>query len=654
DYRKKEIELMASVFSDPYTLSNQYIEPDCQQYNPADYEEDDGNAITTPIFKHIEFKFFKGIRSGGGKNQLFVLSDAGMGKTSLLSIIWLNSLSRFWPSSHKCILLKLGNTTLNDIRKINVKKNCILLLDALDEDPMAWGDVESRVRQILQASENFFRVIITCRTQFFSGGEDPFNRLGHLEVGGYLCPVIYLSLFNNEKVQEYLNKSFPQKSVNDKLKIVQISKLIKEMGHLKFRPMLLAHAEDLLQSNNESWTEFKVYKALTEAWLHRERRKAVWDKLQKTPGINDLLDISMDVAFAIQKSDGGALSEKNLSGLIKFNPKVNYLQLMDIGGRSFINKNSQGEYRFSHYSIQEFLLAYGIIFKKFNKPNSVKGTDQIVKFIYSFLIDNKKQIMNFPWNVLELTSISFRSFDLSSFDLRGVFLRKADFSDAILDNAKLRRADLRGANLKEASLENVSFDAVIYDENTKWPDDHGWPIKGYYIGPLSNLEGADLSGVDLSEVSFYRAILNGANFSESQLQNSTFQNSSLVNTNFSYSTIDNTEFTSSRITNADFSNCSGEYVSFTDMTIDNVNFVEAILNYANFKRSVLKNIDFNGAELQNATFELATFKTVSFSHADLTGVDTISVDQLEELDMQGAILPEGLMVELEDNSYEGS
>ena len=169
--QSSELVRIKDTFGDPLELAKVYIEPNCQNVNPANISEDEPDAIvTTPIFNKLNI-FFNGEFKGepDGRNQLFILSDAGMGKTSLLMIIKLSHLvgheqPGLWPTSKNCVLLKIGPSTVQDIEALPDKSNTILLLDALDEDPGAWSDLEVRLNQLLQASKFFSRVVISCRT----------------------------------------------------------------------------------------------------------------------------------------------------------------------------------------------------------------------------------------------------------------------------------------------------------------------------------------------------------------------------------------------------------------------------------------------------------------------------------------------------------
>ncbi len=137
-------EINRIMFGDPLELARYYIEPDCQEMNPANHRADDEMVAKEPVMVKID-QFFKQPSFHPGSNVLFVLSDAGMGKSALLSMLKLMQLTRFWPQDRYCVLRKLGPGILDDIEKIENKRKTILLLDSLDEDPRAYGRVQDRL-----------------------------------------------------------------------------------------------------------------------------------------------------------------------------------------------------------------------------------------------------------------------------------------------------------------------------------------------------------------------------------------------------------------------------------------------------------------------------------------------------------------------------
>ena len=279
--RAEELRKIGNICSDAQELARYYVEPKCQHHNPADRHEDldPVSQVRAPVFDVIN-EFLSGdVTLRGGRTQMFILSDAGMGKTSLLMMLKLTHLTAFWPKGYDCLLLKLGENTLNIVEQHGNKAQTVLLLDALDEDPLAWGNIEERLLAILKASEHFRRVIISCRTQFFpETGADPFGNPGRVEVGGYICPMMFLSLFDENQVSAYLEKRFPlrwydPRSYGNRALRARAEVVVASMQSLRFRPLLLAHVRDILKAEDREWNAYRLYEALVEAWLLREETK---------------------------------------------------------------------------------------------------------------------------------------------------------------------------------------------------------------------------------------------------------------------------------------------------------------------------------------------------------------------------------------------
>ncbi|HRY16530.1 MAG TPA: effector protein PipB, partial [Candidatus Competibacteraceae bacterium] len=94
DDRVEEINRIADMFGDPNELARFYVEPNCQHHNPADYHEDEASIsyVKAPIFTTINKFLNKEVAIRDGRTQLFILADAGMGKTSLLVMLKLTHL----------------------------------------------------------------------------------------------------------------------------------------------------------------------------------------------------------------------------------------------------------------------------------------------------------------------------------------------------------------------------------------------------------------------------------------------------------------------------------------------------------------------------------------------------------------------------------
>ncbi|MES9897707.1 MAG: hypothetical protein ABW148_01650 [Sedimenticola sp.] len=390
--RKKRASVLNEIndsilYSDPTELAKVYVEPFCQEVNPADRHDEDFFTSREPLFRKVsEFLRLKTYQKGN--NQLFILSDSGMGKTSFLVMLKLLHLTSFWPKSYDCVLLKLGESTITDICNIENRRKTLLLLDSLDEDPLAYGRSKERLLDILKATHMFNRVIITCRTQFFpTVDNDPLEYPGRIRIGGFICPSKYLSLFDDNQVENYLNKRFPKKLFrSNEEEIKKSHNIINRMASLRCRPMLLSFIEDLV--NLPGFTEYGVgseyliYNSLVQSWLIREGSKTGHSS-------QVLLKACAELAFKMQSKKKIKITPHELDELISELEYLGPLKKIDITGRSLINKNSAGEFRFSHYSIQEFLVVLYIFnYSSINDTQSIYPTD----FIKNLIDQNKEQL----------------------------------------------------------------------------------------------------------------------------------------------------------------------------------------------------------------------------------------------------------------------
>ncbi len=618
--KTKLIDGVSDLIGNPLELAEHYVEPDCQQFNPADDAERDSNVIRTPAFNYLENTFLNGDKNPGtGKNQLFILSDAGMGKTSFMSIIWLSYITDFWPKHYHCKLLKLGPNTLEEIKKIDAKRQCFLLLDGLDEDPESWGKVDARIKDLLKASQNFYRVAITCRTQFFSGGSDPFNRRGHVELSSYLCPVIYLSLFTDKQVDLYLTKKFRKNKSYDASDLERLRGIIISMGKLRFRPMLLAHSEDLLQSEVELWNEYTVYGTLITAWLHRELRKDVWSKLECEPKIDTLLDVASDLAFILQKYKSPVLKEEYFENLIVKNENAELLRFLDVGGRSFFNKNSDGEFRFAHYSVQEYLLAKGVVSGYFSETKSIRATDQIVEFVVVYLNSLDKANYRFSWHVFDLSNVSFANQNLIGFNMSQLDLYGVDFYGADLRGVDFGASDLRNCNfVGSVNLDKAILDNALYDDDTDWPDKKNPPQNAIFIGTNCLLDGLNLSGKDLSSYDLRHSVITNTKFIGCNFNDTTFNKSKLHEVDFSDCSLNKTDFSDCDIFGSCFNEAKGSDSNFTSINMKNSEFVNTELVHAIFDEGDLSDVVFQGAKVEYCSFHNTNLHLIDFSGASLS------------------------------------
>jgi len=453
--KEKDLEKIKDITMgiDPLELVKYYVDPKSQEVNPADTTVEDFNVSRQSTFEKLKDFFESRSLTNPGNNVMFFLSDAGMGKTSLLAMLKLTELTSFWPPQYKCELLKLGENTLNEVKHLEERRKTILLLDALDEDKTALGRVEQRLIELLDSTRNFLKVIITCRTQFFPSLESP----GKIEVGGYKCYAKYLSFFDNQKVDEYLSKRFSKKrllfKIKDKKKISIAKTIIDRMGSLRCRPMLLAYIEDFME-NREKLTgdpdEFHVYDILVDNWLARQETKSKKPK-------KELLKACMLLALEMQKRMVREISEQDLLKLVASFPGIEKVEHIDIKGRSLLNRNSAGDFRFSHYSIQEFLV---IKYIRENPGENLLGLIKVTDFMWKVLL--KIEWVKIPAGTFQMgdKDNTIHTVSLDSFYMSKTLVT-FHLYDIFCEETGREKPDDEGRGRKNRPVINVSW----YDAN---------------------------------------------------------------------------------------------------------------------------------------------------------------------------------------------
>jgi uncharacterized protein YjbI with pentapeptide repeats len=486
------------TLGDPLLLARYYVEPDCQEINPADRPERDFLVSREPIFKKIA-EFFRTEPFQKGANQLFVLSDAGMGKTALLTMLKLLHMNKLWPSQASCHIFKLDPQTQAHIREIESRRNAILLLDALDEDPLSYSRVGERVVELLDETSDFHKVIITCRTQFFPVVRtDPLERPGQVVIAGYTCPTKYLSTFDDGKVDSYLKKRFaPRFGILRRQQLIEKAKrVVASMGSLRCRPMLLAHIQDLMRSPrlSEDPREFNIYKALVQAWLNRQEAKS---KIQAKA----LWEACELLANQMQARGTRVISAAELATVKESTPIMSSLDAMDLEGRSLLNRNSDGDYVFSHYSIQEFLVAHGLLYGGSEKLEPVKATSFMAQMVLQEFLGNES-LQGARLDLLDMSQADLRRINLRNRDLRGLRLTRQVFDESDLSGANLTGANLGHCSFAGADLSNAVLDGAVLDDTN---------LKGANFAEAS-LKEVRASMSDFSRGNFYMCDFSSARF----------------------------------------------------------------------------------------------------------------------------------------------
>ena len=526
-----ELQAIADVLgTDPEVLAEYYIQPFSQFFNPADEDEDRPlgafqgdlrvalNNFLTKDFLNEDF-FRQDYVNPTGQQFLFILADAGMGKSSLLAMLKLTHLTGdFWEGDVHFELLKLGPDTLAKVKALPSARKTVLLLDSLDEDPEAFGDVKARLEELMSATEGFRQVVISCRTQFFPKDAD-IEKPGRIDVGAYeKCSLLYLSPFNDEQVAEYLEKRYPdEKTMN------QAWKAVERMHSLRMRPMLLAYIEDLIDEEKGDWNEFTVYETLLKKWLLREQRKQAVDA-------EKLKDACLLLARRLQLDGKRHFTRDEFDHLALKNPELGEIPKLALEGRALLNRTGNGEFRFAHFSIQEFLAVAGLAWGRFDYTEGIffrtEMTDVFARGTRWIAIKSPdlKTLQNGespgPHRELPRRGTLF---------LVGAVLESINSSDVeIFAGANLRGANLPGANLHLANLRVANLRvANLTHANLRGANLLGANLSGANLH-LANLRGANLLGADLTHANLSGADLTHANLRGATLRGATLRGATVT------------------------------------------------------------------------------------------------------------------------------
>ena len=329
------------------------------------------------------------------EHRLFcLLGDTGTGKTAALVNLYADYINSHSPESpYRIQILSLRNeSAFNDIEQITEKNHCILLLDAMDENPMAQNpaqraEFDNTLNRICEA---FAFVVITCRPQFFFNEEELTNQV-KIQIGedwdNYT--LLQLSPFDKDQVKEFLDHVFPAESDKDKRQ--KAEEIVNKHALIAIRPLVLTHIRDIVDSNHEINTTLDFYDTIVQSWIQRELRKTSPDDMkertqqwwemtsqvagylyQKTNGTNKEPSFKIDELNDIFSDQ----NHKELASLLsdfKISLQQNGQDNMQFLQRSMLTRTGD-TFHFSHKSYYEYFMAYRF-FLHYGEIKQVYGMD---------------------------------------------------------------------------------------------------------------------------------------------------------------------------------------------------------------------------------------------------------------------------------------
>lgn len=496
----------------------------CEQVNIANNSGFELIPFFMKAFKNSESQYF------------IILADSGMGKTTFLLKLFFKYKRKIFKK-YKIILIPLPSSqAFEEIRKIKNKPRTILLLDGFDDDGEALKNCAGRLKEICDETELFFKVVITCRTQFFSDKESEPQITGKIRFGvgkkNIEFKKYYILPFFEFEIISYLKKKY--NPFFKKEKYEQALNLIFRCYQLVMRPMLLSYIDDLLQDNEkEYYNVYEMYEILVNKWIEREALN----------NNNLLYEFSDKLAEYMYVRNKIYIKPNEITNLCKkYDIK---LQSLEATSRSLLNRNANGDYKFAHKSILEFFLAKNASnnfqFRKIIAKNGYEGYEMLKLFlkemdqeyIYKLIRDELRGLNDISFEYFQLSDIKLYGMSIIDCNFTGCNLQRAELAGARLTYANLRQADLMnanllGANLREANLEQAKLSGaklkLTYLQSADFSnaDLSKADLRRAYMRDANligaNLEKADLSGADLRQANLLLSKLIGANFTNTNLE----------------------------------------------------------------------------------------------------------------------------------------
>jgi hypothetical protein len=400
------------------------------------------------LFKEIDDL----LRSNPRPRIILTLADTGMGKTEFLKRYY----AHCWRSKKriqrfKPVILRLNSDSADSlIARINpdVQSRTLLLLDALDEDRAAIEDFPKRFAQLARVADSFYAVIITCRTQFLSGFASVQGEADQ-EVRR-----LYMSPFSDRQVSEYIAMRF--RLWRHPILRIRSEIVTRRFRDVLCRPLLLTYIRDIASSSKEMKYTFQAYRVIVKKWLNRERKEKHTATLP-----DNLLCFCEDFAINLFTEGLDRIPLGQLQALadhcsVELIPR-------EVRERSLLHNDTEGNWKFAHRSIMEFLLVI-VASKGGNRTpwTDRRWTPQMRVFAREMLISGEYK--KFPGADLEgedLTGADLRDVDLCGANLCETLLEGVPLSGAILKDANLSRANLANTNMDFANVSGACFDGTV-------------------------------------------------------------------------------------------------------------------------------------------------------------------------------------------------
>lgn len=365
-------------YYDPHTIRRSirhYVWPQC---TPGC---DQAQAAAIPgLSLREQVDIFLSLDSPG--RHLFILGPSGSGKTSFLLNYLAENLRRV-PRRRTIRLIHLGSHDADDlISKVRFPKRTVLFLDGLDED---WQAVQQgrhkRIVELLGKTRDFARVVITCSAQFLppeqvnpdDADETTVNWTGEPSAWADRVFRFQLTPWDAGQIEDYFIRRYPHWPPKQRAWALQFAQ--NNLPQFCTRPLLLSRLADIVDSQRRNEMVTELYASMMDGWIARECGQARDGSVLREFAERLAFDIVSSSAFR----QGEAVPEAELLGLMdEWNMEIPIHRPSE---HSLICRDQEGNYRFAHRSILEYLFIARLLKQPLPRGTVVALSDLSREFI---------------------------------------------------------------------------------------------------------------------------------------------------------------------------------------------------------------------------------------------------------------------------------
>lgn len=477
---------------------------------------------------------------------------------------------------------RIHNASIHTFKELLDSIEVILVFDGFDEIARR---VDYAVKfkvfdEICRYATETTKIIVTCRPNFFNQRSE-FDRIFkssplHFEPTSVNISFeeVEIGELDVKQIKKYI-KSFEKELSKNGLNYIEFIRTldsIHDLWDLAKRPVLLNVMLETIPRMEKNSTYEKInaanlYNRYTGFWLDREDRKGK-TLIKSSEKINFIEQLAKKMFI----TNSLTINHRDLPDEVKnyFNvsdPENIEHYSHDIRSCSFLHLDDTGDYKFIHKSFMEY-------------------------FVAKQIVSELKRIRTASKSIKSKTINSLLGECLLTLEI-GLFIR--DF----IDNNELTENDIKALSIGDldgvnrVAMKNLLSICIKTNQDTN-----------ALLAKVKDLEGADLSFINLNNIKLTAVNLNGAILYNANIHGVKFLDCQMINTVFRKSTMRDCTFFDCKCDTSDFSNS----------TLSNCTFNQSILAYSKVNDTTFENCNFNRSDiteiLSNSRTQLIRCKNV--------------------------------------------